>query len=325
MNDSEYRTFVPFPQNVGVSSAIALDGALVTDAPDVTIALDDFELWQTARRLSRRTIDERRRVIRLLHLETGIQPSSATAIDIMRWLADHEDDWSDSTTSAYAAYLRAWFRFLQVTDRRVDDPMIKVGTPRVGERAPRPVSDRAVIDLLQASMRSKTRAMILLALLAGLRVHEIAKVRGEDFDHRAGVLWITGKGRKTKSVPLHPILTELAHRMPAAGFWFPMRGHPTEPVHSKSVSDVIGRTMRRAGIKATAHQLRHWYATTLLDEGIDIRVVQELMRHVSISSTQIYTEVSPTRLRAGIDSLDPLRGIRPRTSTPATSPATAAA
>lgn len=278
-----------------------------------TLGLTDWEIWQTAQRLSRTTIEERVRVIHKLHAETGIQPQSIEAVDIVRWLAEH-DDWSDSTTATYAAYLSAWFKWLQVTDRRIDNPMIKVGTPRQPEREPRPVADAAVIALLQTSMRSKTRAMILLALLAGLRVHEIAKVRGEDFDLQSGLLWVKGKGRKTKSVPLHPILVELAGDMPAAGWWFPMRGYPSEHVHSKSVSDVVGRTMRRAGIAGTPHALRHWFGSTLLDEDVDIRVVQELMRHKSIASTQIYTAVPTGRRREAITRLDIMRGaqrIRP--------------
>ncbi|WFN93490.1 tyrosine-type recombinase/integrase [Gordonia sihwensis] len=286
------------------------------DATAHTIGLADFELWQTARRLSRVTIVERTRVIRLLHAETGVQPATIDAIAIMEWLASHEHDWSDSTNATYITYLRAWFKYLQVSDRRADNPMVKLGQPVIPEREPRPISDQAVIDLLQARMQTKTRTMILLALLAGLRVHEIAKVRGEDFDLRARLLWVRGKGRKTKSIPLHPILVELVSEMPETGYWFPRRGYPSMPVHSKSVSDVVGRTMKRAGVRGSAHQLRHWYATTLLDDGADLRVVQELMRHKSIASTQIYTAVPTTRRRDAIDSLDVLRGVRSRQQQP---------
>lgn len=206
--------------------------------------------------------------------------------------------------------MAAWFKWLQLTDRRVDNPMVKVGTPRVPERDPRPLADTEVVVLLQARMWSSTRAMILLALLAGLRVHEIAKVRGEDFDHANRVLWVMGKGRKLKSIPLHPMLIELASSMPVSGWWFPMRGYPSEHVRSKSVSDVVGRTMRRAGVRGTPHSLRHWYATTLLDDGADIRLVQELMRHKSIASTQIYTAVPDHRRHEAIGRLDPLRSLR---------------
>ena len=98
----------------------------------MTLALDDFELWQTARRLSRRTIEERIRVVRLFHLEADVQPISAASIEIMRWITDHDDDWSDGTAGVYAGHLRAFYKFLQLTDRRDDNPMLKVGTPRVG-------------------------------------------------------------------------------------------------------------------------------------------------------------------------------------------------
>lgn len=274
-----------------------------------TFALTDWEIWQTAQRLSRVTIDERLRVIRLLHAETGEQPLHIEAVTIVRWLASHEG-WSDSTNCTYTSYLTAWFKWLQVTDRRLDNPMVKVGTPHTPDREPRPISDAGVIKLLQARMWKSTRRMILLALLAGLRVHEIAKVRGEDFDLGAKLLWVKGKGRRLKSIPLHPLLVELASEMPAAGYWFPMRGYEGEHVLSKSVSDIIGRTMRRAGVRGTPHCLRHWFATTLLDSGVDIRVVQELMRHKSLATTQVYTQVSTERRQEAIGLLDPWRGLR---------------
>lgn len=274
-----------------------------------TIGADDWKLWQVAQRLSRRTINERLRVIRQLHEETGIQPIDIAAIDIVEWVAEHDGDWSDSTAATYSSYLASWFKWLQLVDRRVDNPMIKVGTPRVPEREPRPVADADVIKLLQTRMWTSTRRMILLALLAGLRVHEIAQIRGEDFDFNARLLWVKGKGRKVKSIPLHPILVEVASEMPGAGWWFPMRGFESEHMLSKSVSDVIGRTMRRAGIRGTPHALRHWYASTMLDNGVDIRVVQELLRHKSLATTQIYTKVPDGQRHQAIAGLDPWRAL----------------
>lgn len=284
--------------------------APVSPIPMITIGVDDWEIWQTAQRLSRRTIDERVRVIRLLHHETGQQPIHIDAAGIVRWTASHDHDWSDSTAATYSSYLTAWFKWLQLTDRRLDNPMIKVGVPRSPDRQPRPISDADLVRLLQTRMWASTRRMILLAALAGLRAHEIAKVRGEDFDLGARLLWVKGKGRSVKSVPLHPVLVKMASEMPASGWWFPMRGYPAEHVLPKSVSDIVGRTMRRAGIRGTLHSLRHWYATTLLDDGADLRTVQELLRHKSIATTQIYTWVPDERRHAAINGLDPLRGLR---------------
>lgn len=280
----------------------------MTDMTDVpTLALSDWELWQHAQRLSLKTITERIRVIRQLHLDTGIQPLRIEAIDIVRWMANH-DEWSDGTAVTYASYLGAWCKWLQLTDRRIDNPMIKVGMPKTPDREPRPIADSDVPKLLQTRMWSTTRVMILLALLAGLRCSEIAQIRGEDFDLARGLLWVRGKGRKLKSVPLHPLLIEIASAMPADGYWFPMRGCPSEHTLPKSVSDIVGRTMRRAGVRGTPHSLRHWFGTALLTDN-DIRVVQELMRHKSIASTQGYTKVPDQRRRDAIAGLDLMRGL----------------
>lgn len=283
----------------------------------LTTGADDWKLWQVAQRISRRTFEERLRVIRLLHAETGIQPIRIDALNIVEWLADHDDDWSDSTACTYTSYLTAWFKWLQLTDRRIDNPMVKVGTPRAPDREPRPVSDADVVTLLRARMWTSTRRMILLALLAGLRVHEIAKIRGEDVDFNTRMLWVKGKGKRLKSVPLHPILIEIASEMPSAGWWFPMRGQESEHMLSKSVSDVIGRTMRRAGVRGTPHCLRHWYASTMLANGVDIRVVQELLRHKSLATTQIYTKVPDGRRHEAIATLDPWRALHAAAATPA--------
>lgn len=266
------------------------------------VGLDEWEIWQHAQRLSTRTIDERLRVIRRFYADTGLQPAHSDVAAIARWLASH-DEWSDSTAATYGGHLAAWFKWLQVTDRRIDNPMAKVGVARAPERTPRPIADTDVPKLLSTRMRSSTRRMILLALLAGLRAHEIAKVRGQDVDLAAGLLWVKGKGRRLKSVPLHPLLVEMASEMPARGWWFPSREHPSEHVRGKSVSSTIGKAMRRANITGTPHALRHWYATTLLDDGADVRTVQELLRHKSIQTTQIYTKVSNQRQREAIAGL----------------------
>lgn len=278
-----------------------------------TEGVSDWEVWQVAQRLSRKTVTERIRVLRLLHAETGQQPTRIDAAGIVGWMADHDDDWSDSTACTYTSYLSAWFTWLQLTDRRLDNPMVKVGTPRAPDREPRPISDRDVVVLLQSRMWTSTRRMILLALLAGLRVHEIAKLRGEDIDFNARLLWVKGKGKRLKSIPLHPILIELAAEMPDSGWWFPMRGCESEHMHSKSVSDVVGRAMRRAGVRGTPHCLRHWYASALFDNGVDIRVVQELLRHKSLATTQIYTRVPDDRRREAIATLDPWKALSTRT------------
>ena len=278
---------------------------VVSEHPDMSLThLDDYELWQTARRLATRTISERSRVLAQFYADTGVQPAHAQSIDIMRWIADHPD-WSQGTVCAYYAYLNGWFKWLQAQDLRVDNPMLKIGAPKTPERLPRPVSDSDVRALLTSSTHTRTHAMILLAALQGLRVHEIAKVRAEDIDVDAGTLTVRGKGGSLHALPLHPRVAEWAWRMPRRGWWFASQYRPGEPIRSKSVSQAIGAAMDRCGIRATPHALRHWFATRLLADGASIYLVRDLLRHKNVSTTAIYAKLPDQHRRGAIDRLDP--------------------
>jgi site-specific recombinase XerD len=114
-------------------------------------------------------------------------------------------------------------------------------------------------------------------------------------------------------VPLHPAVQAEAAGYPARGWWFPSPADRTRPMSGNSVSATVSATMRRAGIHGTAHSLRHWYGTTMLRGGANIRVVQENMRHVSLASTQIYTKVDDQERAAAVVLLPvPLHQVRSR-------------
>ncbi|MCB4209154.1 tyrosine-type recombinase/integrase [Arthrobacter sp. UM1] len=181
------------------------------------------------------------------------------------------------------------------------DPMDRVPRVKRPRLVPRPITAADISRLVESSRRL-TRVKILLAALAGLRVHEIAKIRGEDIDLDARTLTVEGKGGHIALIPLHPQLVEIAQGMPRIGFWFPSetrRGH----VHARAVGKAIQRAIDRAGADGTPHQLRHWYGSSLLASGADLRTVQELMRHVSIQSTQIYTLVPDERRHEAVSRL----------------------
>ena len=269
--------------------------------------VDEWALWQRSGRRAERTIDERCRLITRFLEETGVEPLASRPMDIARWLSGHPE-WGPSTAATYHSYLMSWHKWLVLMDYRRENPMHKLQTPRRPERCPRPVADSDLTALLGIRVNRRTKVMILLAALAGLRVSEIAQVRGEDIDLDRLRVHIVGKGGKRAWVPLHPILAEVAQSMPRKGFWFPgNRRRPGQHIRSKSVSDIIGDAMRRAGIEGTPHALRHWYATTLLSEGADLRTVQELMRHSSVQTTQVYTKVPDARRADAVSRLDPYR------------------
>ncbi len=269
----------------------------------------EWEMWHVAARKSPRTTEERIRVITLFAAEAGCDPATAQSLHVMRWLQSHVADWSDSTAATYHSYLRTWFTWLLIQEHRVDNPMLKLGSPRYPDRVPRPVPDDGLVRLLTTRMHHRTRVMILLAALAGMRVSEVARVRGEDLDLSARLIYVTGKGKRRDALPLHPLLVDAARTMPRRGWWFPANSRRAgHHVRGKSVSDIIGQAMRRAGTPGTPHSLRHWYGTTLLDDGADVRVVQTLLRHRSLATTAIYTKVPDQTRHDAVGRLDPFRG-----------------
>lgn len=249
-----------------------------------------------------RTISERHTTMWHFFEYTGTDADTFTERHVIRYLGRRE--LKPASRATYYTVIRAFCKWAKSAGVREDNPVVDLPAPKRPRCAPRPISEQDFIALLPHVSRKPTRVKILLAALAGLRVHEIAKVRGEDLDMGACTLRVQGKGGGTAVLPLHPALMEQAETMPRRGYWFPSTHTRSGHVTGKSVSKVIGEAMGRAGVEATAHQLRHWYGSSLLVAGADLRTVQELMRHESIQSTQIYTMVSDERRADAIARLE---------------------
>lgn len=264
-------------------------------------------MWQEAQGLSERTITERATVIRHMLRTTGEAPLDVTATGIIRFTS--RKNITATSKATYHASVRAYCAWLVRAELRADDPSLKTPRPKRPKGQPRPVHDAQLSRIIAATNRRRTRAMVLLGALAGLRVHEIAKVRGEDFDLEIGVLTVTGKGGKTSVIALHEALFAEAYAWPREGYWFPnytdnknglagqahIRGH--------AVTRAIGEAMHRSGMQGKPHQLRHWYGTTLLADGADLRLVQTMMRHESPATTAIYTQVDLAQQRVAMARL----------------------
>jgi integrase/recombinase XerD len=270
------------------------------DAVSTESMLIQWGNWQRSANLSQRTITERASVIRhLLRLAqcgpTEIQPENIIEFTTRPGV-------STASRATYHASIRAYHDWLVRTGQRPDNPTLKTPRPKRPKGLPRPVPDAKLANLLAGVNRRRTRMMIMLAAFCGLRVHEIAKIRGEDVDLAAQVLFVNGKGGKVAAIPLHQEVADLAEEFPREGWWFPsyvLDG----PVRPGSVSKAIHKTMVRNGVAGKPHQLRHWYGTTLVRNGVDLRTVQELMRHESLATTQIYTQVSDLQRRNAISAL----------------------
>lgn len=268
----------------------------------VESVLANWGAWQQAANLSHRTITERCACIRHMLSLAQCGPFDITPEVIMAYTT--RPGVGRSSRATYHAHIRAYSHWLTRTGQRSDDPTVQTPTPKRSKGQPRPVLCTALREMLAVVNRRRTRMMILLAAYEGLRVHEIAKIRGEDVDLESGVLFVSGKGGRQAYLPLHPEVAALARsgRFPAAGWWFPAYGK-AGAIQGAAVSKAIHDTMARAHVNGTPHQLRHWYGTTLVRNGTDLRTVQELMRHASLATTQIYTQVSDLSQREAVHGL----------------------
>ena len=257
------------------------------------------DLWlatMRSRGLATRTIDDRRRILTNFARTLGIKPETAGEDDVIEWLSR---DIAQSSREHYWSTLRVWFGWLQ--DRGLIDvsPIAAIRRPRVPPALPKPAAKEHIRRVLNSSIRRATRTKIIMAVYAGMRVSEIAAFRGEYLDQIGEKIRILGKGGRDDVLPVHRAILEEASLYPA-GYWFPSPGRPDAHVSGNSVSTVISR---RIGVRVTAHQLRHHFATSLLEHGIDSRIVQTLMRHSSLATTGRYLKVLERQQRHALDAL----------------------
>ncbi|XP_023212901.1 uncharacterized protein LOC111615701 [Centruroides sculpturatus] len=144
------------------------------------------------------------------------------------------------------------------------------------------------------------RAWLTLGVFAGLRAHEAAKLRGEDFS--GDTLFVCGKGGQQAFLPVHDRIAALTATYPTTGPWFPGRWEGTT-IGPNSVSAATTKLLRSLGIEGSFHRCRHTFGSSLLRQGASLRTVQELMRHESVTSTQIYTQVSDRERAVAIQRL----------------------
>lgn len=263
--------------------------------------------WRTSMRaqgLAARTISDRVQTVMVFARSISGDPCDATEDDIAEWLA--HPDWKPGTRHTHYGQLKALFGWLHKHGYRDDNPMTAIPPPKRTKSRPMPFTIDELRRIEATRMHHRTRVMIRLALCQGFRVHEIAKARGEDFDLVARTVTVTGKGGKRAVLPMHPLVYDIAATMPRSGWWFPSNStRPGEHVLPQAVTDMIRKVCLRAGIRGWAHRLRHSYGTGLLEAGADIRVVQELMRHDSLATTQVYTLVSDERRTTALEFFDP--------------------
>lgn len=264
--------------------------------------------------MSLRNFSEKARTDYIRHVRTfaaflGRPPDSATPDDLRRFqLHQSQSGLQPPTINSSVAALRFFFN---VTADRPELARYLSVTPRA-RKLPVVLSEEEVARLLDAAPGIKYKAALSVAYGAGLRVSEVRHLRVSDVDSKRMVLRIEqGKGGRDRYAMLSPRLLELLREWwliaRPQGWLFPGR-NPVNPISGRQLDRVIHFAAEAAeiGKRVSMHTLRHSFATHLLEQNIDIRVIQVLLGHAELKTTALYTQVATNTIRSVMSPLDRL-------------------
>ena len=202
------------------------------------------------------------------------------------------------------------FFYLHVMDR--PDLVIRIPYGRREKHFPIVLSVSEMLAILAALESLRDRVLITVLYSAGLRLGELCRLRVENIDSARMLLHIRqAKGHKDRYVPLSPIALELLRewwrQTHPSGLLFPCAKTPRHPIHHSTVQRALKLALRRAGItkRVSPRTLRHSFATHLMEQGMNMRVIQILLGHAHTRTTEIYTHVSPANARSPLDTILP--------------------
>lgn len=258
------------------------------------------------------------------------------------WMGEKFTQWEDVSTERFRAYLfdlmkqelarstirlrfsalRSFYKFLVDRKGLRINPLAEVQLPKAERSLPVVITTAQAVALLEAPLKiehpkqapswipQRDAAILELFYSTGLRISELAALQVEDIDWISATLRVIGKGKKERLLPIgDPALRALQHYRKEAkvhqGSLFLSK--LKKPITTRAINNLLQKYIEAAGIpfSITPHKLRHSFATHLLDNGADLRSVQSLLGHSSLSTTQIYTHVTKERLRVEYDKAHP--------------------
>ena len=265
------------------------------DEPGNMAWVDTFAVSMQASGWTYRTITERVGVVRQLGRWADADPLTLDVEQVSAWLG--RPNLSRNSRTTYFGHLAALYRWAVQTGRVDRSPLDSMTRPREKRGLPRPLPPLVVEEAL-ARARGRTHTYLILGLYAGLRAHEVAKIRGEHVT--AEELFVNGKGDRDDTIPTHPNVWAEAERYPRKGYWFPSPGSYGH-VRSNSVTTTVHRLFLSVGYDGHLHQPRHSFGTNVLrSAGGNARVAQELLRHQNLATTALYTQVNDGERREAI-------------------------
>jgi len=235
-----------------------------------------------------------------------------------------EKEYAPATVARKIAAIRSFFHFLQVEKVVMEDPTETLDSPKVGKNLPKPITVEEV-DLLLAQPTKedmsrpdimRDAAMMSLLYASGMRVSELVALNVDDVNLAAGYVRCFGKQAKERIIPVAPSVVEtvknyieqarpkMLHSPEAKALFLNIRG---TRLTRQGFWLILKEYARKAGItkNITPHTLRHSFATHMLNNGADLRTVQELLGHANITTTQVYTQLTKEHVRRSYEKAHP--------------------
>ena len=232
------------------------------------------------------------------------EPEQIEQQDIKDFLADKMSDKASSSNILFLASIR--FAYTNLLEK---DPTLRIKRPKKENKIPVVLTKSEVSDLINHSSNLKSKLILQLLYSSGLRVSEIVNLKKQDLDFNENTGWVrSGKGKKDRIFLLSKKISKKLEKLIKKNIDWNFVFSKTKPLTTRNIQKIVQKTTQRTEINKQVHPhtLRHSFATHLLENGVDIRMIQKLLGHSSIATTELYTHVSSAQLKEITSPLDNL-------------------
>lgn len=284
-----------------------------------------LQFMEVERRSSPRTLENYAHALKTFHeaQKNFTTWEALTADDFRRYLFEQmKREMGRATIRLHFSALRSFFKWLTRRQGLKQNPLLDVQLPKQEKKLPVVLTLTQITDMLDLPMKlekeraapvwagERDSAILELFYSTGMRLGELASINVEDVDSYSDTVRVIGKGRKERLLPIGTPAMEAIqrYRLKAGVHSGPLFiSKLRKRITTQAIADVVDKYWKKSGlpIHVTPHKLRHSFATHLLNNGADLRSVQELLGHASLSTTQIYTHVSTQRMKEVYNAAHP--------------------
>ncbi len=267
-----------------------------------------LEYLEIEKGLSINTIDAYRRDLTDFINYCNCEPSDVRRTQLTTYIRElHEKNYSPTSVMRKIASLRGFFKWLCANEYCTSNPSLTIEQPKLPKKLPKVMTIQEIETILNQDLNKLEKVVLELLYGCGLRVSELVNLKINDYDLSAKYLQCYGKGSKERIVPLGKKAIEaIKNYIPERDFLLQKYRLNTKKLliheHGREITrqdvyNFIHAQGKKIHKTISPHTLRHSFATHLLENGADLRVVQELLGHSDVSTTQLYTHISKKRLK----------------------------